>query len=124
MRSSATINTSKDKPVSSQLKKQSKEIKEALKEGAQVRLRQKQICQALLVKSFVAKVTEKSHFTWFLFLTFLVIFRHLNNGMPVIFCSCCGMGSWKAISDGGSGGGSTTSYGGSFEDPLYLPLPH
>ena len=59
MRSSATINTSKDKPVSSQLKKQSKKNQRSLKEGAKVRLRQKQICQALLVKSYVAKVTKK-----------------------------------------------------------------
>jgi len=109
---SATIRTHKDKPFSSQHKKH------------KVRSRQERICQALLVKSFVAKVTEKSHLTWFLFLTFLVIFCHLSNGIRVIFCSCCGMGSWKAISDGGSGCGSTTSYGGSFEDPLHFPLPY
>ena len=50
---SATIRTHKDKPFSSQQKKH------------KVGSRQERICQALLVKSFVAKVTEKTHFAWF-----------------------------------------------------------
>jgi hypothetical protein len=57
---SATINTYNDNPVSSQLKKQSKVIKEALEKDLKF-VEDRKKCQALLVKSYVAKVTKKVH---------------------------------------------------------------
>ena len=41
-----------------------------------------------------------------------------------VHCSCCSMGSWKAISDRRSGSGTTVGHAGSSQDPLHLPLPH